>query len=204
MWSHNTAADTLRRLFDIMTAVVGLILLSPVLLGVALAVKLDSAGPVFYRAKRVGRDGALFELLKFRSMTADADRQGPGITAAGDRRITRVGNRLRRTKLDELPQLINVLKGEMSLVGPRPEDPRYVALYSAEQRQILDVRPGITSQASLVYRHEEALLIGNDWEDMYRSVVMPEKLSIDLEYLATRTFWSDLLVLLKTVRTVFD
>jgi len=120
--------DRARRALDVAASLAGLILLSPLFLLIAARIKLDSPGPVFYRAQRVGRGGVLFRLYKFRSMVAGADKRGPGITAAGDDRVTRVGRFLRRTKLDELPQLINVLTGDMSLVGPRPEDPRYVAL----------------------------------------------------------------------------
>jgi len=132
-------------------------------------------------------------------MVADADKRGPGITATGDSRVTPVGRFLRRTKIDELPQLINVLRGDMSLVGPRPEDPRYVARYTPEQRRVLAVRPGITSAASLTYRHEEQLLSGEDWETVYRTQVMPEKLAIDLAYLQRRTLWSDLVLVFRTV-----
>jgi len=190
------------RLLDLVASGLGLVVLSPLLLLTALAVRLDTPGPVFYRAPRVGRDGIPFRLYKFRSMIADADRRGPGITVAGDRRVTRTGAFLRRTKLDELPQLINVLRGEMSLVGPRPEDPRYVALYTEEQRQILRVRPGITSAASLAYRHEEQILSGSDWETQYRQEVMPAKLALDLEYLSDRTMTSDLLLIWRTVLAI--
>jgi len=191
------------RIFDILASFIGLLLLSPLFALVALALKLDSAGPVFYRAQRVGRNGVPFRLYKFRSMMVDADKRGPGITATGDARITRVGRFLRRTKIDELPQLINVLKGEMSLVGPRPEDPRYVALYTPEQRRVLAVRPGITSAASLAYRHEEQLLAGEDWETVYRTRVLPDKLAIDLAYLERRTFASDLKLILQTIVAIF-
>jgi len=187
------------RIFDILASFIGLLLLSPLFALVALALKLDSAGPVFYRAQRVGRNGVPFRLYKFRSMVVDADKRGPGITATGDARITRVGRFLRRTKIDELPQLINVLKGEMSLVGPRPEDPRYVALYTPEQRRVLAVRPGITSAASLAYRHEEELLVGEDWETFYRTRVLPDKLAIDLAYLQQRSFATDLKLILDTL-----
>jgi lipopolysaccharide/colanic/teichoic acid biosynthesis glycosyltransferase len=132
-------------------------------------------------------------------MVADASLHGPGITAAGDRRITRLGQFLRRTKLDELPQLINVLTGEMSLVGPRPEDPRYVALYTPEQRKVLTARPGITSPASLQYRREEELLTSPDWERTYVEEVMASKLRMELEYLARRTWWTDLRLILETL-----
>ncbi|MCB0048903.1 MAG: sugar transferase [Caldilinea sp.] len=198
------AADTIRRLFDVAASALGLLLLSPLLLLLAIWVRLDSPGPIFYRARRVGRGGDLFALYKFRSMVVDADRQGPGITVSADRRVTRAGRFLRRTKLDELPQLLNVLKGEMSLVGPRPEDPRYVALYTPEQRGVLAVRPGITSAASLAFRHEEQLLGGANWETIYREQVMPAKLAIDLAYLEQRTLLSDLRLILRTVAAMVD
>lgn len=198
------ANERTRRLLDIVASGVGLAVLSPLFVLIGLWIKLDSPGPVFYRAQRAGKDGKLFRLYKFRSMVADADKRGPGITATGDARITRVGRFLRRTKIDELPQLINVLKGEMSLVGPRPEDPRYVALYTPEQRRVLSVRPGITSAASLAYRHEEQLLSGEDWETLYRTKVLPDKLAIDLAYLEQRTLVSDLKLIFRTIATIFD
>lgn len=194
-----TDGDGVRRLLDMVVALVGLISLSPLWLLIAISLVLDSPGPLFYRAHRVGKDGNLFYLYKFRSMVTDADRRGPAITAAGDARVTRVGRVLRKTKLDELPQLLNVLRGEMSLVGPRPEDPRYVALYTPEQRQVLQVRPGITSAASLAFRHEEALLTGVDWETTYRTQVLPSKLAIDLDYLRQRTLRSDLRLIMHTI-----
>jgi lipopolysaccharide/colanic/teichoic acid biosynthesis glycosyltransferase len=166
-----------KRISDGVIAALGLLIVSPLFLLIAPIIKLDSPGPVFHRAERIGKDGVPFRLYKFRSMVADAHRRGPGITAAGDRRVTRVGAFLRRTKLDELPQLINVLRGEMSLVGPRPEDPRYVAHYTPEQRRVLAARPGITSPASLHYRNEPAVLSGDDWERIYVETVMPHKLA---------------------------
>jgi lipopolysaccharide/colanic/teichoic acid biosynthesis glycosyltransferase len=194
------AGDPLpKQTFDVVCSAAGLIILSPLLVAIAVAIKLDDGGPIFYRARRVGYRGQIFRLYKFRTMRVDADRQGPGITASGDTRITRIGRWLRRTKLDELPQLLNVLLGDMSLVGPRPEDQRYVLLYTPEQRQVLNVRPGITSAASLAYRHEEQLLTGPDWEKTYREEVMPAKLSIDLDYLARRTLLSDMVLILRTV-----
>lgn len=192
------------RLLDLVVSLVGLVLLSPLLLLVAVLVKLDSDGPVFYRAERVGQGGQPFQLYKFRSMVRDADQQGPGITTAGDSRITRLGRLLRRTKVDELPQLWNVCKGDMSLVGPRPEDPRYVALYTPDQRQVLAARPGLTSPASVRYRHEEQLLQGADWERVYVEQVMPQKLEIERQYLAQRTLWTDVRVLAHTLRAVVD
>jgi len=197
------ASNWVRRLLDILVAGSGLIVLSPLFVFVAVAIKVNSPGPVFYRAQRVGKDGDLFRLFKFRSMKAGADRKGPGITVSGDNRITSVGRILRRTKIDELPQLLNVLWGEMSLVGPRPEDPRYVAQYTPEQRQVLRVRPGITSAASLVYRHEEQMLAGKDWETTYRTEVLPAKLAIDLDYLAHRTLFSDMRLVFNTVLAMF-
>jgi lipopolysaccharide/colanic/teichoic acid biosynthesis glycosyltransferase len=192
----------LRRTMDVAAAAAGLALLSPLLLAVALAIKLSDGGPALYRARRVGKDGAPFYLYKFRTMVVNAAGQGPGITASGDPRITRIGRRLRRTKLDELPQLINVLRGDMSLVGPRPEDPRYVALYTPDQREVLRARPGITGAASLAYRHEEALLSGEDWETRYRGEVMPAKLALDREYLARRTVVSDVHLILRTAAAI--
>lgn len=192
------------RLLDLVASLLGLVLLSPLLLLVAVLVKLDSSGPVFYRAERVGQGGQPFQLYKFRSMVRDADQQGPGITTAGDSRITRLGCLLRRTKIDELPQLWNVCKGDMSLVGPRPEDPRYVALYTPDQRQVLAARPGLTSPASVRYRHEEEVLQGADWERVYVEQVMPQKLEIERQYLAQRTLWTDVRVLAHTLRALVD
>ncbi len=191
-----------RRWLDIVTSLAGLILLSPLFVLVAVAIKLDSAGPVFYRALRVGRNGRPFRVYKFRSMVNNADRGGPGITTADDERVTKLGRLLRRTKVDELPQLINVFRGDMSLVGPRPEDPRYVALYTREQRRVLAIRPGITGPASVHYRHEEELLDGPNWEQVYIQEVMPHKLQIELDYLERRTLWTDLGVIFQTMMTL--
>lgn len=193
----------IQRTIDLVAAILGLVALSPLFLVIAAMIKLSSPGPVFHRANRVGKDGVSFTLLKFRSMRADAAAAGPGITRSGDDRITGVGRWLRRSKVDELPQLLNVFRGEMSLVGPRPEDPRYVALYSPEQRRVLSARPGITSAASVQYRHEEALLTGDEWEKKYVSEVMPAKLRIDMDYLDRRTTISDLGVLWQTFLALF-
>jgi lipopolysaccharide/colanic/teichoic acid biosynthesis glycosyltransferase len=191
------------RFLNASVSLLGLVALSPVLLMVALAVKWSSPGPVLYRARRVGKDGRLFNLYKFRSMVVDADSRGPRVTASGDVRVTGVGRFLRRTKLDELPQLFNTLVGDMSLVGPRPEDPDYVKLYSPEQRRVLSVRPGITSPATLRYRTEEQLLVGPEWEETYRTEILPDKLRIELEYLSGRTLSSDMLILAKTASSLF-
>jgi lipopolysaccharide/colanic/teichoic acid biosynthesis glycosyltransferase len=192
-----------KRLFDVLVSAAALLLLSPLFLGVAIAIKLSSPGPIFYRAVRVGRHGVPFKLYKFRSMVVNADKIGAGITTAHDPRITPIGRFLRRTKLDELPQLINVLRGEMSLVGPRPEDPRYVALYTEEQRRVLRARPGMTSLASVRYRNEQALLSGDDWETRYIQQIMPDKLAIDLQYIERATLLSDLGVLWQTFLALF-
>src|SRR5437867_3419280 len=142
------------RVLDISLSLIALIVLSPILLAAAVLVYCSSRGPVFYRAVRVGKDGRLFNVLKFRTMVVDAAGRGPRVTAEGDKRITAVGRFLRASKIDEWPQLVNVLRGEMNLVGPRPEDPHYVRLYSPAERQVLRVRPGITSPATIVFRHE--------------------------------------------------
>lgn len=195
--------EGLRRLLDVAAAGIGLVVLSPLLAGLALWVRLSSPGPVLHCAERTGRGGRPFRLYKFRSMVVNAAALGPGITTRDDPRVTRVGRFLRRTKLDELPQLLNVLKGEMSLVGPRPEDVRFVQRYSAEQRRILDYKPGITSAASLQFRNEEELLKGDNWEAVYFEVLMPEKIRIDLAYLEKRTVVSDLGLILKTIGALF-
>lgn len=187
----------LKRAFDFGMALLGLIVLSPLFAVVAVLIKLDSPGSLFFRGTRAGKFGRPFKIVKFRTMVQNAAQLGPGITSSGDRRVTRIGRWLRRTKIDELPQLWNVVCGEMSLVGPRPEDPRYVALYTAEQRRILSVRPGITSPASIQFRHEEALLPTGD-VDTYVQSLMPAKLQVDLEYLDHQTFFSDFCVLLRT------
>src|SRR5579859_2704762 len=191
----------LKRILDLGLALAGLVLLAPLVLVLGVAIKWADGGPVFYGATRVGRHGRLFRLYKFRTMVRHADRAA-GLTRAADPRITRPGRWLRRTKLDELPQLINVIRGEMSLVGPRPEDPRYVARYTAEQRRVLTVRPGLTGAASVAYRDEARLLHSTDWETVYCQEIMPAKLAIDLAYLDSWTLRTDLLLLLQTLTTL--
>jgi len=189
-----------RRALDVLASAVGLVLLSPVFALVAVAIATTSPGPVFFRQVRVGRDGEPFRIFKFRSMRADAEALGGQLTVGGDPRITRVGAILRASKLDELPQLINVLVGDMSLVGPRPEVPRYVALYTPEQRRVLAVRPGITDPASIRYRDEAAVLArAEDPERAYIDEVLPHKLAINLAYLERRSLLSDVGVILATV-----
>ena len=191
----------LRRVLDITTALTGLLLLSPVLILLSLWVKLTSRGPVFYRARRVGKGGREFYLLKFRTMVAEADKIGPGLTLDHDPRITPTGQRLRSHRLDELPQLWNVLVGDMSLVGPRPEDPRYVAHYTDEQQEILNSRPGVTGPAQIAFRNEpERLRTASDPEGTYLREIMPAKLALDLEYLRRRTVWTDLGMIFSTLR----
>ena len=191
-----------KRTFDLIVTAVALVPALPLMLVGALAVKLGSRGPVLFRQKRCGRGGRQFEVLKFRTMQHGAS--GFGVTRQGDRRITRAGALLRQWKLDELPQLLNVIRGDMSLVGPRPEDPRYVALYTPLQRVVLRARPGITSPASLQYRDEAALLTRADWETTYRETIMPQKIAIELEYLARRTLWTDLGLILRTLSCVVE
>jgi lipopolysaccharide/colanic/teichoic acid biosynthesis glycosyltransferase len=187
-----------KRAFDIIAATLGLILTSPITFPLALAVLLGDGRPVLYRGLRVGRNGRHFRILKFRTMVNSAHQIGPAITYAHDPRVTAIGRFLRRTKLDELPQLANVIVGDMSFVGPRPEDPRYVRDYTREQRRILEVRPGITSVATLRYRSEEHLLKGPNPDSQYVAI-LSEKLALDLEYIDHRTFWSDMKLILATV-----
>jgi lipopolysaccharide/colanic/teichoic acid biosynthesis glycosyltransferase len=193
-----------KRLFDFVFAAVLLLVLLPVLVAMALAVALTSRGGAFFRQVRVGRHGREFRLLKFRTMRPNSEAQGQLTIGGRDPRITGVGYFLRRTKLDELPQLWNVLVGEMSVVGPRPEVPKYVALYNAEQRAVLSVRPGITGMASIDYIDENELLARSaDPERAYIEEVMPAKLALDLRYVREQSFALDLKIILATVGRVF-
>jgi lipopolysaccharide/colanic/teichoic acid biosynthesis glycosyltransferase len=193
----------LTRWLDVSVSVLALILLSPVILAIGLAIRLDSPGPVLYRARRVGQDGRPFTLYKFRSMFVDAAERGPRLTRKFDPRVTRVGRVLRRAKLDELPQLFNTVNGDMSLVGPRPEDPDYVMSYSPDQLEVLRVRPGLTSPATIAHIHEEDLLAGPDWEKTYRENILPRKLRIELQYLSERTVFKDIGILARTAHALF-
>ncbi|SEK57591.1 Sugar transferase involved in LPS biosynthesis (colanic, teichoic acid) [Roseateles sp. YR242] len=190
-----------KRLFDLICAGIGLLLLSPVLLLVAAWIKLDSAGPVMFRQERVGRYGHPFRIHKFRTMRVDAPTLGPQITIGADPRITRSGHFLRASKLDELPQLWDVFRGAMSLVGPRPEVPRYVAMYPAELREIvLSVRPGITDPASLSFRHESDVLAkAADPEREYVEVVMPAKLRMAADYVRSASLLGDVRLIFATL-----
>lgn len=193
----------IKRWFDTLVALAGLILLSPLILVIGTLIKLDSPGPVLYRGDRIGQGGAPFKILKFRTMVVNADKMGPALTHGGDPRVTRMGRFLRNWKIDEIPQLINVVRGEMSLVGPRPESPGYVRHYTPEQRQVLRVRPGITGYTQIRFRHEETLLAQfTDREEAYLRVIMPHKLALDLEYLEKRTFITDLALIAQTAWAV--
>jgi len=198
---------TAKRIFDLIFTVPGLIVLLPFFVLIALWIKLDSKGPVFYRQERVGRYGETFKIYKFRTMVKNADKIGGAITIGDDPRITKVGRFLRKYKIDELPQLINVLKGEMSLVGPRPEVSKYVNLYTSEQREVLNLMPGITDPASIKYRNENILLAASrdtyeasyDPEQVYIQEIMPDKIRINLEYASRATIFTDFKVVVKTI-----
>jgi lipopolysaccharide/colanic/teichoic acid biosynthesis glycosyltransferase len=192
-----------KRLFDIVASCIGLLILLPVLLGLALWVMLDSRGGIFYRQVRVGRGGVDFKLWKFRTMHPDADKRGLLTVGGRDPRITRAGYYLRKYKLDELPQLLNVLSGDMSLVGPRPEVRRYVDMYTPEQRRVLDVRPGITDYASIEYSDENELLAkATDPERTYIEEVMPAKLALNAKYIAEQGLMTDLRIIWWTVKKI--
>ena len=190
----------MRRAVDFVASLLLLIFFSPVLAIVAVAVRLSSPGPVFYRAERVGQGGTLFRMLKFRTMVAGADRMGPGITVQNDPRVTRIGHFLRATKIDELPQLVNVLTGEMSLIGPRAEDPQFVAHYTPRQRRLLDVPPGVTGPGQLRYTTEQQEQVGDlaSAEDVYVKELLAAKLDRDLQYLEQRGLVEDVKILAET------
>lgn len=189
-----------KRAFDLFWSLLGLVVLWPLLLFLALLVKLGDGGPVIFRQTRVGYRGRPFRLWKFRTMVPNAEASGTLLSVAGDARVTRVGKWLRALKLDELPQLFNVVAGQMSLVGPRPEVPKYVGRYTEEQRRVLDLAPGITDEASLKYRNEEEILAGKpDPEATYVTAIMPEKIRLNMEYAARASRWSDMGVILRTL-----
>ena len=194
----------IKRIFDVSVAAVGLLALSPLMLILAVLIKCDSQGPVFFKQKRIGKNFRAFLIYKFRTMKENAELCGPVITIGADPRITRVGRFLRKTKIDELPQLINVLKGEMSLVGPRPELPRFVGLFRSEYAEILTVRPGITDLASLKY-HDEAKLMSlfiNPEEEYVRSI-LPDKIRLAKEYIDRSSMLFDLSLMLRTLPKLF-
>ena len=194
-----------KRMFDLLSALAGLLLLSPLLLLLAACIRLDSPGPVFFRQVRVGRGGQPFRIHKFRTMATDTTAGGLQLTVGADPRVTRTGRWLRKYKLDELPQLIDVVRGKMSLVGPRPEVPEYVKYYSREQKDIvLSVRPGITDNASIEYRDENIILAESDNpEQDYIEKILPIKLGYYLRYVADRSMTGDIAIILRTFGAVF-
>ena len=193
----------LKRTFDVVASGLGLIVLSPLFVVLAIWIKADSKGPVFYRQVRVGRHNRDFRLYKFRSMRPDSDKKGLITVGGHDPRVTRSGYYIRKYKLDELPQLINVFLGDMSLVGPRPEVRKYVDMYTPEQMHVLDVRPGITSLASIRYRNENDILAkASDPDRAYVTQVMPDKIAIDLEYVPKASLLTDIRLIFMTFKEI--
>lgn len=192
---------TSKRFFDIALSLIALLALVPVLVLIGILIKLDSRGPVLYQARRIGQGGRLFRMYKFRTMAADAEQSGPALTYKDDPRITRIGRFLRRVRIDEVPQLFNVLKGEMSLVGPRPEAPEYVDLEKPIWRQVLSVRPGICGLAQLTYAIDETAILNNaaSLDRDYISHILPAKLELDLRYVRDQSFLFDLRLILQTL-----
>lgn len=190
-----------KRLFDIVSSLIGIMLLAVPMTLIALTIIITDFGPILFKQVRVGRGGKEFCIFKFRTMVVNAEKFGSQITVGRDPRITRIGGLLRKTKMDELPQLFNVLFGSMSVVGPRPEVPKYVAMYDEDQRRVLDVRPGITDLASIKYHKESELLAeaGDDWEDVYVNQVMPDKLRLNLVYIDKRSFLFDIKLIFATL-----
>jgi len=189
-----------KRCFDIFFSLLGISVLLLLFLFVAIAIKCSSKGPVLFKQERVGKDGKVFKIWKFRSMVVNAEAKGMQITTDGDSRITKVGKFIRKTKIDELPQLFNVLSGKMSFVGPRPEVPKYVAMYDEEQTKVLSVKPGITDLASIEFRNENDLLDGDeDPERKYIEEIMPAKLALNLKYIEKAGFFYDIGLIFKTV-----
>ena len=191
-----------KRVFDVISSLVALAIFSPIFIFISVWILIDSPGGVFYKQIRVGKNRKEFGLLKFRSMRPDSDRSGQ-LTIGNDSRVTKVGKFIRKFKLDEVPQLINILKGEMSVVGPRPEVPKYVNLYINEQLHVLDVLPGLTDYASIEYLDEQKVLgASDDPEETYIKEVMPAKLALNLKYIQDRNFWLDIKLILKTISLI--
>ena len=192
-----------KRCFDIFFSLLGISALLWLFLIIAIAIKCSSKGPVLFKQERVGRHGKTFKIWKFRSMVVNAEAKGMQITTEGDNRVTKVGKFIRKTKIDELPQLFNVLSGKMSFVGPRPEVPKYVAMYSDEQLRVLSVKPGITDLASIEFRNENDLLDGDDDpERKYIEEIMPAKLELNLKYIEKAGFFYDIGLIFKTIGKV--
>lgn len=195
----------MKRLFDIISSAIGLFFLSPIFLLLAIWIKLDSKGPVFYRQVRVGRNGKDFKIYKFRSMRQGSDKKGLITVGGRDPRVTRSGYYIRKYKLDELPQLINVFIGDMSVVGPRPEVRKYVNLYTEEQLKVLSIKPGITDVASIKYSNENELLEkADDPDKMYIEVIMPDKLKYNLEYIKNKSFLYDIKLTFLTFKKIIS
>ncbi|MEM4479609.1 MAG: sugar transferase [Candidatus Methanomethylicaceae archaeon] len=193
-----------KRIFDLFWTIIGFFILSPLFLVIMLIIKLEDGGPVFFRQERIGYKGKPFIIYKFRTMIVDADKKGSLITVGKDPRITKVGYWLRKTKLDELPQLFNVLKGEMSLVGPRPEVARYVNLYTEAQKKVLDLIPGMTDFASIEYIDENEILARSEKpEEVYINEIMPKKIELNLKYASNISLWNDFLIIVKTFLKLF-
>jgi len=193
----------LKRLFDFSASLAGLMIVFPIMVVIGLWIKLDSKGPILYRGTRVGKDGKKFHILKFRTMVANADKIGGSSTAGDDPRLTKAGKYLRKYNIDELPQLVNVLKGEMSIVGPRPEVQMYVDMFTEEEKTILTVRPGMTDWASLWDIDEGAILAGSpDPEKTYVEKVRPKKIRLQMAYVQNHSFWGDVRIILETLKAI--
>lgn len=192
-----------KRFFDIIVSLIGIIILGIFLIIISIIIKCTSEGPVFFKQIRVGQSGKEFKIFKFRTMVVNAESLGTQITIGKDKRITKIGHFLRKYKIDELPQLFNVFIGEMSFVGPRPEVPKYVAMYNETQRKVLSVRPGITDLASIRYRNENEILgrskNADEAEDMYINEIMPDKLKLNLEYIEKSNVFFDIYIIFKTI-----
>ena len=196
---RGTGAEVIKRLLDILAAIVGLVATTAFYPVIAVAIKLDSPGPVFYQQRRVGLNKCPFFILKFRTMSDHAENERP-ITIGNDHRVTRVGKKLRRYEIDEWPTLINVLKGDMSVVGPRPEIPRYADMYTREQQEVFSLRPGMTDLGTLRFRDETKLLVDHDnFENIYLGQIMPEKIRLNMEYVQSRSLLLDLRIVLQTL-----
>lgn len=195
----------MKRIFDVGSSFLVILFLSPILILIALAIVFDSKGGIFYKQQRIGKDGKAFMLYKFRSMRSGSDKKGLLTVGNNDHRTTKVGRFIRQYKLDELPQLINILKNEMSVVGPRPEVEKYVKLYKEDQLKVLKVKPGLTDLASLAYIDEnEVLAKSNDPESTYINQIMPAKLKLNMEYIDRQSFWFDMKIILLTLKKIFD
>ncbi|MBX0313159.1 MAG: sugar transferase [Sulfurihydrogenibium sp.] len=189
-----------KRIFDVTASIIGLIVLLPLFIIIAILIKLNDKGPIFYKQKRIGQNFKPFELLKFRTMVVNADKIGPAVTKDGDPRITKIGKFLRKTKLDELPQLWNVIRGDMSIVGPRPEVEKYIQYYKDDYKEILKVKPGITDYATIKFRNEEEILSKyDDTESAYIKYVLPEKIKLYKTYIKEISFFTDLKIIFWTL-----